>query len=113
LFGHHNSGIIKFSADSSEILFTLIAPYVPISMKYKLPEKYQSNHCYLEDYVNKTEHYKTCYESKIKGVSTPSISTPIYTSTLEYNIETPNHNYFANGILVHSLKDKNIKEEMK
>ena len=102
VFHHEKCGSITFTADSSDILFTLISPYVPTGMQYKLPEEYRSGHCYLEDYINNNPGYKTYYPTVIERVETPGDAHRIRSGTMEYDIETENHNYFANSILVHN-----------
>lgn len=101
-FERQTSGAIRLSSDSSETFFTLIAPYVPKSMQYKLPDKYRSGHCYLEEHVYTHGRHKMCYKVEVVRVGKPSDRHNITDKTMEYDIETENHNYFANGILVHN-----------
>ena len=94
-----NNGVLKLSVDSSDAFFLMIAPYVHQSMQYKLPREYHSNHCYLScNYIIQ----KTIAETKVVSIKKPSKYVQITSKTFEYDIQTINGNYFANGILVHN-----------
>lgn len=90
--------IISLSSDSSERLFSMIAPYICASMQYKLPNHYRTGKCFLEDSILKQETGLV----EVKFVEHCDLPTYPFTKD-NYDLEVEgNHNYLANGVLVHN-----------
>jgi len=91
----HDYNRIYLTADDSDTLFTLIAPYVPKCMQYKLPKIYRTN---IDPIVliNASEYKPDMQIEKIENI------TNINTKHEKYDIETETHNYIANGVHVHN-----------
>lgn len=89
---------IALDTNSSDKFFTMIAPYVCNSMKYKLPEAYRTSSCFLDDLEN------VCGDGLIEVAFIEHCDLPSYRFTKDnYDLEVEdNHNYLANGILVHN-----------
>lgn len=85
---------ICLDVDSSEKLFSLISSYIIKIMQHKIPEKYRINVSCLEQRNFKIKH-------DIEGAVVLGISTGLKRKW-QYDIETTNKNYFANGFLVHN-----------
>jgi hypothetical protein len=94
---HHNKYYsIDLDVESSEKFFSLIAPYIPQCMKYKLPKTYENYQCVL---MNK----KFGFVNSI--AKTVIVSKEILKKKQRYmfDIEVEdNHNYFAQSVLVHN-----------
>lgn len=85
---------IIINAENSDKMFSLISPYIPPSMQYKLPEKYRGNTGWIP---------KTRIDRYISHVIPQTIKniekTPKYR---EFDIQTETGNFFANGLLAHN-----------
>lgn len=92
---------IDLSADGSERLFSMIAPYVINSMSYKLPDSYRKN-CghYWDNYNYISKECLTPYYIDMVDLN-PSLDSN-FGSLNNYDIETENHNYFVGDFLVHN-----------
>ena len=89
--------IIRLNCDSADKMFTLIAPYIPEVMQYKLPERYR-----LGSSIFRLEH-KAEYKPNLEKQEILSIEKcSDFVSKNKYDIETGTHNFFANGVLVHN-----------
>jgi Rnl2 family RNA ligase len=86
---------VVLNADSADKLFTLIKPYIPICMQYKLPEYYRSNY-YIENFHS--EYKQFCRPQKVLSIEK---YTP-FNRFKKYDITTTTHNFFANNVLVHN-----------
>ena len=87
---------IRLNCDEADKLFTLISPYIPKCMQYKLPERYKNNNVFN---LKKDALYKpTLIEQKILEVAKDFSKK----GKTKWDIETGTHNFFANGILVHN-----------
>ena len=86
---------IYFDVENSFKMFTLIAPYVPTCMRYKLPEGFRH---YISTFNPPTKSY---YENRLKPykVRAKHILTK---KTMKYDLETITNNYCVNGIWVHN-----------
>jgi RNA ligase (TIGR02306 family) len=95
--------VLLFDTLNSERFFDLIFPYVPASMKYKLPLKYEKLPCVYEKYTfeNKLKILPIKVLS-IKKDYNPS-SSKLAGNSYMYDLTIEgNHNYFANGVLTHN-----------
>lgn len=90
--GHGHS--IRINKDSADILFSIISPYIPECMQYKLPEYYRTNTnwCPIIEYGGRDE----LIEQEIIKIEEIEINRQ------KFDLETETHNYFANGVLVHN-----------
>lgn len=85
---------LYLDTNSSEILFSLIAPYIPPCMERKLPEYYRGSNGWLPKIDS---HFKPSI------VEREIIDVKKYTSQdTKWDIETETKNYFAKGVLVHN-----------
>ncbi len=85
---------LRLNSDDSEKLFLIIAPYIPKTMQYKLPERYCGHKGWMP---NSNNTYKSmCVEQYVTEVK------QIEENRQKYDIETDTHNYFANGVLIHN-----------
>jgi len=86
--------VIVTRADASDKFFSLISPYIPKSMHYKLPESYRVEKSYFEQInINMEQDIDLC---DVIGIE-PSIKRKH-----QYDLHTNNGNYFANDYLVHN-----------
>ena len=98
---------ITLDADSTELLFCMISPLVPLCMQYKLPEHFRNLNGGI-GMVNYSTNEKETFLSSAEIVSIEKVSN----SMKKYDIETEYHNYIANGIHVHNSNFSfNITEE--
>ena len=88
---------ITLDADSTELLFCMISPLVPLCMQYKLPEHFRNLNGGI-GMVNYSTNEKETFLSIAEIVSIEKVSN----SMKKYDIETEYHNYIANGIHVHN-----------
>ena len=89
---------IRLNKDDADKMFKMIAKYIPSVMQYKLPKKYQNKYKPLKEQVSKEVY--VLVESEILEIK-EVLSKDIQYST-KYDIETKQHNYFANDVLVHN-----------
>lgn len=83
---------LRINADSADIFFTLISPYIPGSMQYKLPTRYRGH----DAWIAKEEYRPELATQKITKIDKININLE------RFDIETETHNFFANGVLVHN-----------
>ena len=88
---------ITLDADSTELLFCMISPLVPLCMQYKLPEHFRNLNGGI-GMVNYSTNEKETFLSSAEIVSIEKVSN----SMKKYDIETEYHNYIANGVHVHN-----------
>ena len=94
----YNGHVLLFSADDTERLSAIINPYVCDSMKYKLPIKYESMPCYLENVS--FDLRDGIVETKVLSIEK---CKPNEFGNYVFDLSVQdNHNYFANNILVHN-----------
>jgi len=100
-----NQYFITLNANSSRIFYSMIAPYVIPELAYKLPDKYQNDAGYLWNELiirPATIQLKPAkvidVQTKIRKKNQVGYCRP----AVVYDLETPNHNYFVGGILVHN-----------
>lgn len=87
---------IDFRSEGSQKFFKDIAPYVPISMEYKLPTYLRGG--------NKIEWWKDNYK-QLDLMEDNIIKTSSNRHYRAYDIEVAdNHNYFVSGMLVHNCR---------
>lgn len=86
---------LYINADNSDKFFVLIAPYVPLSMQYKIPEKYR-----VGDRFFVAPKFR--YKPEITVQTIINIELDTSHSYSRYDLETETHNYFANNILTHN-----------
>ena len=101
---------LRINAESAEMLFLLIAPYIPPIMQYKLPLRYRGHNGWLPS--STTEFRPVLTKQTI--VSTKQVTHPKGTgSSIKYDLETGTHNFFANGVLVHNSNTRASYQEGK
>lgn len=96
------SGVsLRLTTKSSETFFTLIAPYIIQSLRYKLPEKLRNIPCCWEQLLHHQESPTALKKCLVKeNIVAPTFSRD---SKHMYDIQTENGNYFvSHGILVHN-----------
>ncbi len=89
---------IRLNKDCADILFTLIAPWIPPVMQYKLPERFRG----LENFkIPSVDSQLTppIKEQEVLEVGKKPLRSK---DPNKYDLETETHNYFADGILVHN-----------
>lgn len=90
---------IRMNFKDASIFYNLIAPYIPLSMQYKLPESLRGHNPYIPKSINKLTTY--IFKSKvIESVDTKEKSIRGMSSKIDITTETSN--FFAGGILVHN-----------
>lgn len=100
----------KFRLDeaSSKIFFTITAPYIINSLKYKLPEDYRHQKCILDlyDFII-TE--KVLVNVRVKKLSEMSKTARFRIDrSARYDIKIENtHSFVANGFIVHNCNGNN------
>lgn len=93
--------VLKLTTNGSEIFFSLIAPYVCSSMKYKLPLLYQNLQCIYQNLSFKT--YDSIVTTKILDIERGFPKVKDSFNRYVYDLEIKdNHNYFAHNILTHN-----------
>jgi hypothetical protein len=101
-----NGWRIRLNCDAAECLFLLIAPYIPETMQYKLPERYRSG---VAGFPRTFGRYKSLVRPQtVRLVETAgTVSEAAHGRRLDtwrnvgFGLETSSHNFFANGMLVH------------
>lgn len=87
--------------NSIDNFWSAIAPYIPLQLRYKLPEKFR-NVLYIPWENNCKIIYRT-KEVTIKNIQTvPNTKKEFPSGRCGYDIETTSHNYLAQGIVVHN-----------
>lgn len=93
---------VSLYRDSTKLLASLIAKYVPNNMRYKLPS---SEYDEYDEYDNNIE-IQDCCETSVSKI----LSIEPYKETVTYDLEVAdNHNYFAGNTLVsncHNTEEK-------
>jgi len=97
---YNSSGYrIRMNFKDASIFYNLIAPYVPISMQYKLPESLRGFSPYIPKSINKLTTY--VFKSKvIDSIDTKEKSIRNMSSKIDITTETSN--FFAGDVLVHN-----------
>lgn len=96
--------VIQLSSSGSQLFFKDIAPYVPVSMEYKLPLEFRGGHkeCWWD---NNSPDYKTVSTPVTWSFNDRSNCDRTITSTKAYDIEVEGcHSYVANGMVVHNSR---------
>ena len=92
---------VVLSADGTERFFSLIYPYVPDCMKYKLPNRYLLSPCVLTREL--PCEYQGLLETEVLSVSHKLPARAREVSEYQYDLSVAdNFNYFTSGILVHN-----------
>jgi len=94
-----NGWRIRLNSDDADKLFVMIAPYIPLCMKYKLPERYRD--LPLIKIGSLTKYKPTTVIQEILNIE-PWNKVDKKENLYRWDIETGTHNFFANGILVHN-----------
>jgi hypothetical protein len=94
-----NGWRIVVDSDNSERLFLLVAPYIPMSMQRKLPERYRGGFGWLPSLESQ---YKPMLVEQVVETVEPDTSL----RSQRFDMETETHNYFANGVLVHNCNSR-------
>jgi tRNA-binding EMAP/Myf-like protein len=89
---------LRFNAEGAESLFTLIRPYVPPVMQYKLPPEHRGYFIGVTKENNTFGFYTTPVVVKSVIPYKPRNAKEM----VKYDIETETHNYVANKHLVHN-----------
>lgn len=85
---------LRLNKDDADKLWLLIAPYIPESMQYKLPERYRGHKGWMPEF--KEFDKPLIVEQEILSIEF------LETNIIQYDLETETHNYFASGVLVHN-----------
>lgn len=98
---HNYKGpVLVLTADATERLFAVIAPYIHESMKYKLPECYRDIPCVLSGAIGTREGL---LETEVISVSNTLPKRAQRQQDYQYDLQIEeNSNYFTNDILVHN-----------
>ncbi len=95
-----HGNVLTISSESSDMFFSMIAPFIIKSLQYKLPEKYRTGRSYFDDY--QPEEEDDLIETEIVEITTEYKSTRS-NSNYQYDLQVEkNSNYFAHHILVHN-----------
>ena len=86
---------LRFNTDAAERLWLLIAPYIPPSMQYKLPERYRGH----DGWMPRPE---MPYKPLVTLQTVDAVMENASITSARWDIETEMHNFFANGVLVHN-----------
>jgi hypothetical protein len=97
---HYKGEVRKYNylyinAESRDTFFELIAQHVIESMAYKLPEKYRGQHVPLE--IDDGNNFAASFIKSVTPI--PNFSSNLYDIEVENN-----HNFIANGGLVHNCR---------
>lgn len=93
---------VTFTPEGTKKLHWIIAPYVCTSMKYKLTDRFRHISCILENEAIIEQSNRNLIETDIVNVKEGNPYTiPCYNERFDIEVED-NHNFFANGILVHN-----------
>lgn len=102
-----NGLIIRLNKKEADKFFTLICPYIPEVMQYKLPKRYRG--LFNFKIPDETVQYeKPLLEQKVIKVYKKQLRT---SDKNKYDLETETHNYFADGVLVHNSNAQILIEE--
>jgi len=91
---------LRIPTDSAELLFLLVAPYIPECMQYKLPERYRGHQGWIPTCTN--QYKKTLLPQKIFSIE--DVSQQV--KSRRFDIKTETHNYFASDTLVHNCNGR-------
>lgn len=94
---------IRVNADSADLMFSMIAPYIPPSMQYKLPSYYRGCPGWVPP-------HKASFKEVVGPVTVTSVEPYVLPSNkngsaakrMKFDIETGTHNFFVSRILVHN-----------
>ncbi len=89
---------IRLNADEAEKLFLLIAPYIPSSLQYKLPERYRGHTGWLPETENS---YKT---ELVPQTVTEITSLDVHQQ--RWDLETETHNYLPSNVVTHNSNSR-------
>ena len=96
--------IIQLSSHGSQLFFKDIAPYVPVSMEYKLPLEVRGGHK-VHWWDDNAPDYKTVSTQVKWKFNDRNDRDRTITSTKAYDIEVEGcHSYVANGMVVHNSR---------
>jgi hypothetical protein len=87
---------LRLNADSADLFFCLIAPYIPPSMQYKLPSYYRGNQGWIP--VSHFEFRKIIVDAQINYAAPQDLSPATHGG--DFVLKTEIGNYFANGLLL-------------
>ena len=87
---------VTLDVPSTEMLFAMICTLVPECMQYKIPEHFRGN--FNSGMISSTKHSDTTrkVEATIEKIEV------LKENHGKYDLETENHNYFANNVHVHN-----------
>lgn len=89
---------IRLNMEDADKFFTLIAPYIPPVMQYKLPERYRGLFNFKIP-TQEVQYKKPLLEQEVISVGKKQLRK---SDKNRYDLETETHNYFADGVLVHN-----------
>ena len=90
---------LRFNLKEANKLFSIISPYIPDFMRYKLPADYLNNYSEKPEYqIGEVKEY--IYSSSIFKIGKTSLNKK--TNKKRYDITTESHNFIANNIIVHN-----------
>lgn len=91
---------IRINSKEADKFFSLIYPYIPKCMQYKLPQYYRGNKNPVDLSLFNNRKFEPL-QSLQEVISVEKIN-PNRINKNRYDIETETHNFVANGILVHN-----------
>lgn len=108
--GNTSGSLIRFDGESTQRLGCLIAPYMPVSMRYKLPLAARAIPYTLDTYSPQSSvalrTTDTVTVKPVTGLSPSKRNSSNY--HWRYNIEVEDtHTYIANGFVVHNCDGAN------
>lgn len=94
---HSDKGpTLRLNADSADLFFCLISPYVPPSMQYKLPTYYRGNKGWIP--VSDFEFRNIIMNAKIDSSVPYALPRSVHGG--DFRLTTEVGNFFANGVLL-------------
>ncbi len=103
LTGEEGRFRLAIHADSAELMFMLIAPYVHSSMQYKLPERFRGGPAWFP----KIDYKPLLVPQKVTHITKRIESKEV--RRLDMHTET--NNYFVGGVLVHNCNGRYVYGE--
>ena len=89
---------LRLNTDDAERLFALIAPYIPVELQYKLPERYRGHSGWLPQPLgSKKTDLVLCEIESIEHITK---------SQQRWDLETETHNYLPSSIVTHNSNSR-------
>jgi RNA ligase (TIGR02306 family) len=92
---------IRLNRDAAEIFFTIVAPYIHPSMRYKLPIYFQDVP-FVHAVTKEGPGIDQLIEQTVFSINPVGKQTLRKINKTKYDLETETHNFIADGVLVHN-----------